>query len=114
MLHEATGEGGPVLWEAGRRLACPASPSACSKLLSTPPSLTSEPTLTLLPSPAPAEYSVVEGGPDAQRCLVVRWKRTFPFSFISSREYVIARRLFRAGDALYGITKVCWAVWRGA
>lgn len=47
----------------------------------------------------------MESGPAAQRCLVVRWKRTFPFSFISSREYVIARRLFRVGDTLYGLTK---------
>ncbi len=36
---------------------------------------------------------------------VVRWIRKFPFSFISDREYVIARRVFRQGDDIYGITK---------
>lgn len=41
------------------------------------------------------------------RCQVVRWLRTFPFAFISKREYVIARRVFQGNDAstLYGITK---------
>lgn len=40
------------------------------------------------------------------RCQVVRWIRSFPFAFISDREYVIARRVF-LGDTgeMYGITK---------
>jgi len=41
------------------------------------------------------------------RCQVVRWIRSFPFAFISDREYVIARRVFHGCDKkeLYGITK---------
>lgn len=40
------------------------------------------------------------------RCQVVRWLRSFPFAFISDREYVIARRMFTSDkDTLYGITK---------
>jgi hypothetical protein len=56
--------------------------------------------------PGAAEHCILEAGPAQQRALVVKWTRTFPFSFLSSREYVIARRLFRVGDTLYGITKV--------
>ena len=54
-----------------------------------------------------SETEVLENGDGRHRCQVVRWMRTFPFSFISKREYVIARRMWRGDDgALYGITKV--------
>ena len=54
-----------------------------------------------------SEHEILENGDKQRRCQVVRWMRTFPFSFISKREYVIARRMWRGGDgALYGITKV--------
>lgn len=54
-----------------------------------------------------SETEVLENGDGKHRCQVVRWMRTFPFSFISKREYVIARRMWRGDDgALYGITKV--------
>lgn len=50
--------------------------------------------------------ALVEAGPPAQRCQVVRWVRAFPFAFISKREYVIARRVFRGADGtIYGVTK---------
>jgi hypothetical protein len=49
--------------------------------------------------------SVVENGDFSSRDQVVRWVRTFPFSFLSDREYVLARRLFVEGDSYYGITK---------
>jgi len=52
------------------------------------------------------EHEVLEDGDFPQRQQVVRWIRRFPFSFISDREYVLARRLFKEGDTLYGITKV--------
>lgn len=53
----------------------------------------------LSPSPRLAETQLLEaGGPPGGRGQVVRWLRTFPFSFISQREYVIARRVFRAGE----------------
>ena len=52
-----------------------------------------------------SDYSTVERGPSEQRCQVVQWLRTFPFSFISQREYVIARRVWRQDGALYGIMK---------
>lgn len=52
-----------------------------------------------------SDYSIVESGPSEQRCQVVHWLRTFPFSFISQREYVIGRRVWRQDGALYGIMK---------
>ncbi|KAG1674600.1 hypothetical protein FOA52_001849 [Chlamydomonas sp. UWO 241] len=54
-------------------------------------------------------YSIVEIGdaPASQRQAVVRWTRKFPFSFINSRQYTIARRCFRTPDGLYGVTKAC-------
>lgn len=52
-----------------------------------------------------SDYDIVEGGPSQQRCQVVHWLRTFPFSFISQREYVIGRRVWEQDGALYGITK---------
>lgn len=51
------------------------------------------------------DHSIVESGPSQERCQVVHWLRTFPFSFISQREYVIARRVWRQDGALYGIMK---------
>lgn len=36
---------------------------------------------------------------------VVRWVRSFPFAFLTDREYVLGRRVFRVNDSLYGITK---------
>ncbi|KAK9785505.1 hypothetical protein WJX73_000678 [Symbiochloris irregularis] len=56
--------------------------------------------------PMITEHQLLENGPGKHRCQVVRWIRTFPFSFIKSREYVIARRVWRQDGALYGITKV--------
>jgi hypothetical protein len=54
-----------------------------------------------------AETQLLETGPDAaSRCQVVRWLRTFPFAFISQREYLIARRFFRDADgSLYACTR---------
>jgi len=51
------------------------------------------------------EHDVLEHGDFAQRQQVVRWRRRFPFSFISDREYTIARRVFREEGWLFGITK---------
>lgn len=47
-----------------------------------------------------------EGGA-ARRQQVVRWLRTFPFAFISQREYIIARSFFRdpSDGSLYAVTK---------
>uniref|UniRef100_A0A7R9V0B3 START domain-containing protein n=1 Tax=Chlamydomonas euryale TaxID=1486919 RepID=A0A7R9V0B3_9CHLO len=50
-------------------------------------------------------HSVAEAADFSQRQAVVRWTRKFPFSFINSRQYTIARRLFVVGDRYYGITK---------
>ena len=51
-------------------------------------------------------HESLESGDGRRRCQVVRWERTFPFSFLSKREYVIGRRMFRGPDgSLYGITK---------
>ena len=52
-----------------------------------------------------SDYHIVESGPSDQRCQVVHWLRTFPFSFISQREYVIGRRVWKQDGALYGIMK---------
>lgn len=61
-----------------------------------------------------SEHQLLESAHDTKhRCQVVRWVRSFPFAFISRREYVIARRMFRlsedlkmgSGETLYGITK---------
>lgn len=51
------------------------------------------------------KHDVLEDGDFGQRQQVVRWVRSFPFSFLSDREYIIARRLYRTPDALYGVTK---------
>ena len=54
-----------------------------------------------------SEHELLENGNKQQRCQVVRWVRTFPFSFLSKREYCIGRRMWRSADGcLYGITKV--------
>ncbi|DBA94874.1 TPA: hypothetical protein ACH3X1_002408 [Trebouxia sp. C0004] len=52
-----------------------------------------------------SDYDIVESGTSNQRCQVVHWVRTFPFSFISQREYVIGRRVWKQNGALYGIMK---------
>lgn len=55
-----------------------------------------------------SEHQLLESAHDKKhRCQVVRWLRSFPFAFLSRREYVIARRLFPGDDpnTLYGITK---------
>ncbi|KAL6754172.1 hypothetical protein V8C86DRAFT_2710480 [Haematococcus lacustris] len=51
------------------------------------------------------QHSVLEQGDLSSRQQVVRWIRRFPFSFISDREYVIAKRVFKQAGALYGLTK---------
>ena len=54
-----------------------------------------------------SEHEILENGDKQRRCQVVRWVRTFPFSFLSKREYIIGRRMWRSPDGcLYGITKV--------
>lgn len=44
-----------------------------------------------------AEHAALEVGDPASRCMVVRWRRSFPFAFLTDREYVIARRVWRVG-----------------
>ena len=63
--------------------------------------------MALLQDTMISHHEVVENGPGADRCQVVRWIRSFPFSFIKKREYIIARRVFRDEQqgCLYGITK---------
>ena len=39
-----------------------------------------------------SHHEVIESGPPEHRCMVVRWVRSFPFSFLKEREYYIARR----------------------
>ncbi len=59
-----------------------------------------------LPLAVAAETQLLETAADpTNRCQVVRWLRTFPFAFLSQREYVIARRFFREGDNLYAVTR---------
>ena len=45
-------------------------------------------------------HESLESGDGGRRCQVVRWERTFPFSFLSKREYVIGRRMFRGARRL--------------
>lgn len=54
-----------------------------------------------------SKHELLESAHETEhRCQVVRWVRSFPFAFISDREYIIARRVFQGGDGeLYGITK---------
>ena len=55
-----------------------------------------------------SEHQLLESAHDqSHRCQVVRWVRSFPFAFLSRREYVIARRAFPGPDpsTMYGITK---------
>lgn len=54
------------------------------------------------------EHQLLESAHDqSHRCQVVRWLRSFPFAFISRREYVIARRVFPGEDpsTIYAISK---------
>ena len=48
---------------------------------------------------------VIEHGNFEHREQVVRWVRSFPFAFLTDREYVLARRLYTEGDSLYSISK---------
>jgi hypothetical protein len=51
-----------------------------------------------------SHHETLEEGPAKHRCQVVRWVRSFPFSFLSDREYIIGRRVWRAEDGcLYGV-----------
>lgn len=56
------------------------------------------------------DHAVLEYGNFERREQVVRWTRKFPFSFLSDREYCIARRVFKKEREdgtydLYGISK---------
>lgn len=51
------------------------------------------------------QHDVIENGDFASRQQVVTWTRSFPVAFLSNRVYCIARRIFRQGDTLYGVTK---------
>lgn len=69
----------------------------------------------------------IQNGDFSKRQQVVHWRRSFPFAFLSDRDYVIARQMFQDGDTLYGISKVvkhphhdtggavemetCWSMW---
>jgi hypothetical protein len=57
-----------------------------------------------------SHHETLEEGPSKHRCQVVRWVRSFPFSFLSDREYIIGRRVWRAEDGcLYGT--LAYLVW---
>lgn len=50
-----------------------------------------------------SHHETLEDGDIKHRCQVVRWVRSFPFAFLSDREYIIGRRVWRAEDGcLYG------------
>lgn len=54
-----------------------------------------------------SHHETLEDGDVKHRCQVVRWVRSFPFSFLSDREYIIGRRVWRAEDGcLYGKSTV--------
>lgn len=53
-----------------------------------------------------AEAEPLEVGPGNDRCEVVRWVRSFPFPFLSDREYVIGRRIFRKDGVIYTVSRV--------
>lgn len=55
------------------------------------------------------DHEVIEQGDFSERQQAVRWLRRFPFSFITDREYIIAKRMFKIGQDLYGITKASGA-----
>jgi len=48
---------------------------------------------------------ILENIDPAQRKQVMIWRRNFPFNFISEREYVFARRLFKDDKDLIAVTK---------
>ena len=52
------------------------------------------------------QHEVLEYGDFSQRQQVVRWIRKFPFSFLTDRQYIIAKRIYKQGENHYGITKV--------
>ena len=47
----------------------------------------------------------LESGDFKHREQIVHWVRTFPFSFLSDRDYVIGRRGFVIDDVHYGVSK---------
>jgi hypothetical protein len=49
---------------------------------------------------------VVEDGDFQHRQQLVHWVRSFPFAFLSDRDYIIGRQVFTRGETLYGISKV--------
>jgi hypothetical protein len=49
--------------------------------------------------------TIVEGD-FSKRQQVVHWVRSFPFAFLSDRDYIIARQCFERDGVLYGISKV--------
>ena len=78
------------------RNGSPLLPRSCSLQPARPRRRRAELRAAPLPTPPPAaETHLLESGEQGGRCQVVRWLRTFPFAFISQREYVIARRFFR-------------------
>lgn len=48
----------------------------------------------------------IQNGDFSKRQQLVHWRRSFPFAFLSDRDYIIARQMFQDGDTLYGISKV--------
>lgn len=54
-----------------------------------------------------ARHEILENGPMEDRRQMVHWIRSFPFPFLSDREYVIARRTFVEGDTIYTLSKSC-------
>ena len=53
-----------------------------------------------------AHTEQLESGSVRDRCEVVRWIRHFPFPFLTDREYVIGRRIFRKDDIIYTVSRV--------
>eukprot|EP00210_Caulerpa_lentillifera_P007288 g6967.t1 len=52
-----------------------------------------------------AKCESIESGSRKDRCEVVRWIRSFPFPFLSDREYVIGRKIFKRDDVIYTVTR---------
>jgi len=52
-----------------------------------------------------AHTEQLEAGSTRDRCEVVRWVRSFPFPFLTDREYVIGRRIFRKNGTIYTVSR---------
>jgi len=52
-----------------------------------------------------SHHELVQQDSLADREQIVRWIRSFPFSFITDREYIIGRKIFREEDKIYAMTK---------